>query len=176
MTTTSAPEMTSAQPQATIKEWKEIVAPFYSTFVFSSKGHRLARATATTGRVYAPSVVTDLEAALSPDSPLVHAGWSDYGSADPIVRDRNDASFSSIAKGSAEAAMATADVVVTSRYVADGCHAAPIEPRAVVAQWEGDKVTIWTSTQVPFDARAGVCETLGLPANRVVELGSQVEI
>ena len=49
-----------------------------------------------------------------------------------------------------------ADIVVTSRYVADGSHAAPIEPRAVVAQWEGDKVTIWTSTQVPFDARSGV--------------------
>ena len=60
-----------------------------------------------------------------------------------------------------------ADHVVTSRYVADGRHAAPIEPRAVVAQWEGNKVTIWTSTQVPFDARAGVCETLELPANRV---------
>ena len=63
--------------------------------------------------------------------------------------------------------LAEADHVITSRYVADGCHAAPIEPRAVVAQWEGNKVTIWTSTQVPFDARAGVCETLGLPANRV---------
>ena len=83
------------------------------------------------------------------------------------MRDRNDASFSSITKGDVEAGMAEADHVITSRYVADGSHAAPIEPRAVVAQWEGDKVTIWTSTQVPFDARAGVCETLELPANRV---------
>ena len=83
------------------------------------------------------------------------------------MRDRNDASFSSISKGDVDAGLAEADHVVTSRYVADGSHAAPIEPRAVVAQWEGNKVTIWTSTQVPFDARAGVCETLGLPANRV---------
>ena len=112
-------------------------------------------------------VVTDLEAALAADSPLVHEGWESYGSADPIVRDRNDASFSSITKGDPDAAMAAADLVVTSRYVADASHAAPIEPRAVLAQWEGDKVTIWTSTQVPYDARAGVCETLELPANRV---------
>ena len=112
-------------------------------------------------------VVNDIEAALAAGSPLVHADWAGYGAADPVVRDRNDASFSSITKGDAEAAMATADVVVTSRYVADGCHAAPIEPRAVVAQWEGNKVTIWTSTQVPYDARAGVCETLELPTNRV---------
>jgi CO/xanthine dehydrogenase Mo-binding subunit len=111
--------------------------------------------------------VTDLEAALAEDSPLVHGGWADYGAAGELVRDRNDASFSSIAKGDVEAGLAAADHVITSRYVADGSHAVPIEPRAVVAQWEGNKVTIWTSTQVPFDARAGVCETLELPANRV---------
>ena len=112
-------------------------------------------------------VVTDLEAALMDESTLVHHEWHGYGAADALVRDRNDASFSSIAKGDIDSAMAAADRIVKSRYVADGCHAAPIEPRAVVAQWEGNKVTIWTSTQVPFDARAGVCETLQLPASRV---------
>jgi CO/xanthine dehydrogenase Mo-binding subunit len=112
-------------------------------------------------------VVSDLEAALAADSPQVHTDCASYGAADVLVRDRNDASFSSITKGDVEAGLAEADHVITSRYVADGSHAAPIEPRAVVAQWEGNKVTIWTSTQVPFDARAGVCETLGLPANRV---------
>ena len=39
----------------------EIVAPFYSTFVFDAAGHRLGKGTATEGRVYAPSVVADLE-------------------------------------------------------------------------------------------------------------------
>ena len=117
---------------------------------------------------YAPlPVVNDIEEALAETSPLVHEGWAEYGAAEPIVRFRNDASFASIAKGDVEAGMAEADTIVRSRYVADGCHAAPIEPRAVVAQWEGNKVTIWTSTQVPFDARAGVCETLQLPSNRV---------
>ncbi|MEX1105046.1 MAG: molybdopterin cofactor-binding domain-containing protein, partial [Ilumatobacteraceae bacterium] len=112
-------------------------------------------------------VVTDLELALAPGAILVHPDWASYGAADPVVRDRNDASFSSITRGDPDTAMATAHTVVSSRYLADSCHAAPIEPRAVVAQWEGEKVTIWTSTQVPFDARAGVCETLELPANRV---------
>jgi len=111
--------------------------------------------------------ITDLELALADESALVHDGWADYGAGEAVVRDRNDASFSSITIGDVEAGMAAADHIVSSRYVADGCHAAPIEPRAVVAQWEGNKVTIWTSTQVPFDARAGVCETLQLPANRV---------
>ncbi|HRA82696.1 MAG TPA: xanthine dehydrogenase family protein molybdopterin-binding subunit [Ilumatobacteraceae bacterium] len=112
-------------------------------------------------------VVNDIEGALSADSPLVHTEWAGYGGVDVLVRDRNDASFASIAKGDVDEGMAAADHVVRSRYVADGCHAVPIEPRAVVAQWEGNKVTVWTSTQVPFDARAGVCETLELPNSRV---------
>ena len=116
---------------------------------------------------YSPlPIVNDVVAAMAPDAPLVHEDWATYG-ADGVVRDRNDAAFSSIAKGDIEKGLAEADHIVRSHYESDGCHAAPIEPRAVVAQWEGDKVTIWTSTQVPFDARAGVCETLELPNNRV---------
>lgn len=39
----------------------EIVAPLYSTYVYSAAGTRLATGTATQGRVYAPSVVADLD-------------------------------------------------------------------------------------------------------------------
>lgn len=111
--------------------------------------------------------VTDPELAMTEDSPLVHADWASYNAEEDVIRDNNVASHSSLQRGDATAAMAKADHVLKSRYVADGCHAVPIEPRAVVAQWEGNKVTIWSSTQVPFDARAGVCETLDLPTNRV---------
>ena len=40
---------------------REIVAPFYSTFVFDASGRLLGRGTATDGRVYAPGVVADLD-------------------------------------------------------------------------------------------------------------------
>jgi hypothetical protein len=40
---------------------KEIVAPLYSTYVYSATGAKLATGTATSGRVYAPSVVADLD-------------------------------------------------------------------------------------------------------------------
>ena len=63
--------------------------------------------------------------------------------------------------------MAEADIVVKERYVADMSHAVPIEPHAVVAQWQGDRVTIWSSTQVPFIARSGVATTLELPEAHV---------
>ncbi len=39
----------------------EIVAPFYSTFVYDAKGRLLGKGTASEGRVYAPGVVADLD-------------------------------------------------------------------------------------------------------------------
>ena len=63
--------------------------------------------------------------------------------------------------------MEKADIVVSERYEADMSHAVPIEPHAVVAQWQGDKVTIWSSTQVPFIARSGVATTLEIPESHV---------
>ncbi len=39
----------------------EIVAPFYSTFVFDAEGRLLGKGRASKGRVYAPGVVADLE-------------------------------------------------------------------------------------------------------------------
>ena len=45
----------------------EIVAPFYSTFVFDSKGRLLGKGTATKGRVYAPGVVADLNGDKRPE-------------------------------------------------------------------------------------------------------------
>jgi FG-GAP-like repeat len=39
----------------------EIVAPFYSTFVYDAQGRLLGKGTASKGRVYAPGVVADLD-------------------------------------------------------------------------------------------------------------------
>src|SRR5690349_18034142 len=64
-------------------------------------------------------VVTDVEAALGDDAPLVHEDWADYGADDSVVRDRNDCSRSVIVNGDVDAAMAAADVVLKERYVAD---------------------------------------------------------
>ena len=111
-------------------------------------------------------VVTDLEEAIKDGAQLVHEDWASYRRV-WLEPDRNVGAFNSMTRGDVEAGLEMADHVVTSRYVADATHAVPIEPRAVLAQWEGEKVTIWTSTQVPFDARDGVCKTLQMPTNRV---------
>jgi CO/xanthine dehydrogenase Mo-binding subunit len=127
-----------------------------------------ARAVALIEVEYEPlPPLTDVEAAAAPDAPVVHEDWASYEADDALGRDGNVLGYSTIVKGDADAAMASADVVVTGRYVADGSQGAPIEPRAIVAQWQGDRVTVWTSTQVPFMARSGVARVLQIPESNV---------
>ncbi|MCB0907843.1 MAG: xanthine dehydrogenase family protein molybdopterin-binding subunit [Nocardioidaceae bacterium] len=109
----------------------------------------------------------DYVANATADAPLVHAGWTAYSGEEEMGRDGNVVGHSTIVKGDAAAAMAGADVVVRSHYRADASQGAPIEPRAILAQWNGDRVTIWSSTQVPFAARDGVAHVLGIPQSHV---------
>jgi CO/xanthine dehydrogenase Mo-binding subunit len=111
--------------------------------------------------------VSDYVAAMESDAPLVHPELSSYDKDENVVADGNTMAYSTIVKGDADAAMAGADVVVRGRYVSDASQGVPIEPRAVVAQWQGDEVTIWSSTQVPYAAREGVARTLQMPEANV---------
>jgi CO/xanthine dehydrogenase Mo-binding subunit len=111
--------------------------------------------------------LSDVEEAIADGATLVHDEWESYEAPPPLERDRNRVAYSTIVKGDANAAMEGADVVVKGRYVADASHGVPIEPRAIIAQWNGDRVTVWSSTQVPFAARAGVAEVLEIPESKV---------
>ena len=111
--------------------------------------------------------VLDVEAALEEGSPLVHEPVATYAHDPNIAPARNQASRSTIAKGDATAALAAAPIVVSERYVADMAHPVPIEPHSVTAEWAGDRVTIWSSTQVPFYARTKTAEVLEIPEHRV---------
>jgi len=109
------------------------------------------------------SAISDFERAMDDGAPIVHEGLAEYDKDENIVANGNTMAYHTIVKGDADAAMATAEVVVTGRYVSDASQGVPIEPRAVIAQWQGDKVTVWSSTQVPYAARAGVAQTLEIP-------------
>ena len=55
--------------------------------------------------------------------------------------------------GSVRAALQDADVSLTGRYTVDYIAHAPLEPRAAVAEWRGERLTVWTGTQRPFGVR-----------------------
>ncbi|MGD0779108.1 MAG: molybdopterin cofactor-binding domain-containing protein [Candidatus Solibacter sp.] len=42
----------------------------------------------------------------------------------------------------------------------------PLEPRAAVAEWEGDKVTVWTGSQRPFGIRSELAQAFGIPEEK----------
>ena len=75
--------------------------------------------------------------------------------------------------GDAAAALEHAAVVVSGRYRTADRHHAALEPSAVIAQWDGDSLDVWTSTQWVFGVRAALAQALGVPAARIrVRTGS----
>ena len=108
----------------------------------------------------------DPEIALRNET-LVHPNWEQYRCDDEVVRDGNNCGYVTGVKGDVRTGFAEADEIVEERYVADMSHPAPIEPHALLAKWNGESVTIWSSTQVPFLARYGVGERLGIAESRV---------
>ena len=110
-------------------------------------------------------VVTDLEAALAADAPLVHEDWAVLRRPTPscatATSPRSPRSEGRRRGGPGRGRRGRDD-----RYVADGVHAAPIEPRAIVAQWEGKKSPSGPRRRCrSTPAPAG--ETLQLPGQRV---------
>jgi nicotinate dehydrogenase subunit B len=42
----------------------------------------------------------------------------------------------------------------------------PLEPRAALAEWEGDKVTVWTGSQRPFGVRSELAQAFNIPEEK----------
>jgi isoquinoline 1-oxidoreductase len=69
--------------------------------------------------------------------------------------------------GSVEKAMASAEIKLSQTYTVAYIQHAPLEPRAAVAEWQGDKLTVWTGTQRPFAVRDGLASAFHIPASNV---------
>lgn len=69
--------------------------------------------------------------------------------------------------GSVEKALASSDIRLQQTYTVNYIAHAPLEPRAAVAQWTGDGITVWTGTQRPFGVRNELMEAFHLPEEQV---------
>ncbi len=70
-------------------------------------------------------------------------------------------------RGSVEKAFAESTKNLAQTYTLAYIQHAPMEPRAAVAEWNGQKVTVWVSCDGPFRARRDIAEALGVPADGV---------
>jgi nicotinate dehydrogenase subunit B len=72
-----------------------------------------------------------------------------------------------VSTGNVGEAMAAAEHRLQQTYTVSYIAHTPLEPRAALAEWEGDNVTVWTGTQRPFGVRAELAEAFHIPEDQV---------
>ncbi|HEX8455560.1 MAG TPA: xanthine dehydrogenase family protein molybdopterin-binding subunit [Longimicrobium sp.] len=102
--------------------------------------------------------VVDLEAALTPEAPIIHPQLG-----------TNLAAHIAQRHGDYEEAKTHADLVIQRRFHYDRGAAAAMENRAVVARWDArsEELTVWDTTQAPIPIRNGLARMLGLLESQV---------
>jgi xanthine dehydrogenase molybdenum-binding subunit len=105
--------------------------------------------------------VLDPEEALKPDAPRI---WPE-GNLSPTARNE----FQPIGqkRGSVEEGFKASDRVFEERFSTSFVHNAQMEPRGCVAQWDGDKLTVYTPTGGVANCRTDMARDLGIPPEKV---------
>jgi CO/xanthine dehydrogenase Mo-binding subunit len=102
--------------------------------------------------------VFDVDAALAPGAPLIHAGAP--GNVAAVVRR---------GAGVIDDAWRAAEVVLERRYSTHAVAPCCLEPHQAVASVDrvAGTVTLWASTQMPFQLRKHLADALGVPEGKV---------
>ena len=74
--------------------------------------------------------------------------------------DRHDA-------GNVDQALSSADHRLQQTYTVSYIAHTPLEPRAALAKWDDDRLTVWTGTQRPFGVRGQLAEAFRIPEDHV---------
>ncbi len=105
--------------------------------------------------------VLDPEEALKPGAPEIHPGGNlspdGEGAHEPEVYRR----------GSVDDGFRAADRVFEDRYTSAHVNNAQMEPRVAIAQWEGGKLTVHTTTQGISNCQADIARDLQLAPEKV---------
>jgi len=100
-----------------------------------------------------------------------HGALADFSSAPAMQRladaARDERGFAFFETGEVDAALAGAAKRIEAEYRAPWLAHAAMEPINCTVLFEGNKATVWVSTQVPGLARAAAAEALGLPDEAV---------
>ncbi len=114
------------------------------------------RALALVAVQYEPlPAVHDPTEALKPDAPMIHAGGN--------LATRYDVSDGDIAAG-----FASADVIIEEVFEVPRISPGYMEPEASMAEWHADgTLTVWVSSQQPFEDQHHIAQVLGLPSEAV---------
>ncbi|MGH7488791.1 MAG: xanthine dehydrogenase family protein molybdopterin-binding subunit, partial [bacterium] len=101
--------------------------------------------------------VLDHEEAMKPDAPKI---WPEGNLS---LNNRDEAQPIAQRRGDVESGFRGADHVFEDRFSTAFVHNAQMEPRAAVAVWAGDKVTVYTPTGGIANCRTDMARDLGIP-------------
>ncbi len=105
---------------------------------------------------------SDYETALEPRAPAVRDGGN--RASEPGVYERGDLA----------AGFNAAEVVVEETFRTPCELHTPLEPHGCVARWDGNRLTVWESTQGVYPVQSRVAQVLGLPLANVRVIGHYV--
>ena len=118
--------------------------------------------------------VTSLDEALAPGAPLVHeanvSGGELMGQHYEAPKEFSGTNLCyrfSYAKGNVEKGFKKADQVFEHVFTFSRVQHFSMEAHATVAQFEGDRLTLWAATQEPFTLREHLADIFQLPLNKI---------
>jgi CO/xanthine dehydrogenase Mo-binding subunit len=94
----------------------------------------------------------------------VEVEYGDFPAGTPLHDEVPDGIFLEFKfeRGDVSAAFARADHVFERTFSNSRVSASPMEGRGVIARWDGERLTVWTSTQIPNIVRDALSISLGL--------------
>jgi CO/xanthine dehydrogenase Mo-binding subunit len=112
-----------------------------------------------------------LDQALADDAPLLHEGpirpGLFHGLGELPPRDGNVCYRYRIDRGEPESVFSRADLVVEAEYSFPAVYQYAMETHTVVAYYEGDEITVWSTCQHPFLVRAELADLYAVPLTNV---------
>jgi CO/xanthine dehydrogenase Mo-binding subunit len=102
-----------------------------------------------------PSVF-DAQEAIQAGAPILHEKFPN-----------NIFKHGKLRHGDINAAFAEADEIFEDTFTSPVAQQASLEPHVSAAQWDGDRLTVWTATQAPFMVRKVLSEIFEIPSEAV---------
>lgn len=115
-----------------------------------------------------PPILDPLQA-MEPGAPLIHEELGSYPHP-PVFFPQagtNICNHFKLRKGDVEEGFRQADFVAENTFTTPMVQHCHLEPHVSIVKAEGDRVTIWSSTQHPYTVRREVARMLGIPVNCV---------
>lgn len=107
--------------------------------------------------------VFDAQDAIKPGAPTLHEKFPN-----------NIFKHAKLRHGDLEAAFAKADEIFEDTFTSPVAQQASLEPHVAAAQWDGDRLTVWTAAQAPFMVRKTLSELFEIPPEAVRVIVPQV--